>query len=50
MFILFRRGLKVDGTFFCTYQWLNANFRNAVGPRMGLSLHVPNVYLKVIFN
>ena len=23
---------------------------DAVGPRMGLSLHVPNVYLKVVFN
>ena len=30
------------------YRWLTANFRNAVGPRMHFSAHVPN--LTVIFN
>ena len=29
------------------YRWLTANFRNAVGPRMHFSAHVPN---RVIFN
>ena len=31
-------------------RWLTANFRNAVGPRMHFSGHVPNGYLTVMFN
>ena len=48
-----RHGLKKDGAIFRTwqcYRWLTANFRNAVGPCMDLSVHVPNGYLKVVFN
>ena len=51
--ISFCTGLTVDGTIFCTWQCykrLNANFWNAVGPCMRLSVHVPNVYRKVVFN
>ena len=48
-----RHGLKKDGAIFRTwqcYRWLTANFRNAVGPCIDLSVHVPNSYLKVVFN
>ena len=51
--ISFCTGLTVDGTIFCTlqcYKRLNANFGNAIGPCMRLSVHVPNAYRKVVFN
>ena len=48
-----RHGLKTDEAIFRTwqcYRWLTANFRNAVGPCMGLSVNVPNGYRIVVFN
>ena len=53
VFISFCTSLTVDGAILRTWQCyrrLNAIFRNAVGPCMGLSVHVPNFYLKVVFN
>ena len=48
-----RHGRKTHGAIFRTwqcYRWLAANFRNAVGACMGLSVPVPNGYLTVVFN
>ena len=56
VFMSFCTGLKVDGTIFRTSQCFKFYgstpmlVRNAVGPSMGFSLHVPNSYSKVIFN
>ena len=46
-------GLTVDGTTlrpWKCHKWLTAYFRNVVGPCMDFSVHVPNGYLRVVFN
>ena len=51
--ISFCTGLTVDGTTlrpWKCHKWLNANFRNVVGPCMDFSAHVPNRYLRVVIN
>ena len=48
-----RHGWQQMGQFFklgqC-YKWLTAKFRNAVGPCMDFSVHVPTGYLKEVFS
>ena len=48
--ISFCTGLTVDGTTmrpWKCHKWLNANFRNVVGPSMDFSVHVPNGYISL---